>query len=245
MAKHIPLYPWSRKEATRLGESEDWLASYQENCACARAIEIAIKDEYSNNRLSGDCAKGVIERYGFDRVNWVIANTIQDGEHDGRYCKDNRQWAKTFYIPREEYNLHRNFSVNAHPGLVDIFTNQARRLWNELGLYDKSHCYDETSEQLDYTGKVVVIRPSVLKDEYKTPDDQLFYASGGNGCRPHALGTKVYGQFLKDGEQTHHLRSEIIGAIKLELLPEWAQQKYAEITSDDGETENLDIGEPK
>lgn len=238
-----PLYPWSRTEAQKLGEFDDWTASYQENCACARSIEIAIKDEYSNNRLSGDCAKVMIEKYGFDRVNWVLANTIRDGEHDGRYCRENKLWAKGFPIPHEEYNLHRNYIVGAHPGLVDIFTNQARRLWRDLGLYDKSHCYDESSERLDYTGKVVVIDPSVLKDEYKTPEDQLFYAHGGNGCRPDARGRKVFGQFLKDGEKTCHLRSEIVGAIKLDLLPEWAQRKYAEITSGDGETETLDVGE--
>ncbi len=243
MTNSIPLYLWSRKEARRLGEDNDWTESYQANCACARAIELAIKDEYADNRLSGECAKGVIEQYGFDRVNWVLANTIQDGLHDGRYCADNKRWAEAFYIPHEEHNIHNNYKVNAHPGLVDIFTNQARRLWNDLGLYDKSHCYDEKGAQLDYTGKVVVINPSILKDEFKTPEDQLFYAAGGNGCRPNARGVKVFGQFLKDGEETYHVRGEIIGAIKLDLLPEWAQAKYAEITAQHGETEALDIGE--
>lgn len=245
MPKHIPLYPWSCKEASRLNEGEEWLKSYQENCACARAIELAIKDGYANNRLNTDCAKDVVEKYGFDRVNWVLANTIQDSMHDGRYCADNRQWARPFFIPHEEYNLHHNFFVNAHPGLVDIFTNQARKLWDGLGLYDKSHCYDESKEPLDYTGKVVVIRPSILKDEFKTPDDQLFYAEGGNGCRPHALGTKVFGEFLKDGERTYHARGDIVGALKLELLPDWAQEKYAEIISSNAQTQNSDIGEPK
>ncbi len=245
MSKHIPLYPWSRKEARRLGEMDKWTESYQANCACARSIEFSIKDEYSNNRLSGECAKGVIEQYGFDRVNWVLANTIQDSMHDGRYCTDNRQWARAFFIPHEEHNLQHNFTVNAHPGLVDIFTNQARREWNALGLYEKSHCYDESTERLDYTGKVVVLRPSALYDEYKKPEYQLFYAKSGNGCRPNAIGTKVFGEFLKDGAKEWYVRGDIIGAIKLDLLPEWAQERYAEITGDDGESESLSIGEPK
>ncbi len=245
MAEKIPLYPYSRKEAKRLGEDAEWTSSYQANCACARSIEMAIKDEYANNRLSGECAKGVIEQYGYDRVNWVLANTIQDSMSDGRYCVTNRQWAKAFFIPHEEHNFQKNFIVNAHPGLVDIFTNQARRMWDDLGLYDKRHCYDESAERLDYTGKVVILRPSSLQDEYKTPEYQLFYASNGNGCRPNAIGTKVFGQFLLDGEKDYYIRADIIGAIKLDLMPDWAQEKYAEITGGGGETESLSIGEPQ
>ncbi len=244
MANTIPLYPWSKIEAQRLNEEKAWSESYTENCKCARKIEHAIKDYYANHRLDEQGAKDIIKMFGYDRTNWVLANTILVGEHDGRYNADNKQWSRTFFIPYEEFNLRRNFAVNSHPGLVDLFTTQVRKQWKELGLFDTSHCYDESVEKLDYTGKVLVIDPRVLKDEFKTPDDQLFYASGGNGCRANSLGRKIFGHFLKDGESCYHLRSEIIGAIKLDLLPEWAQEKYAEITSKDTE-ETLKIGEPK
>lgn len=244
MAERIPLYPWSRKEARRLDEMKEWTDSYQANCACARAVELAIKDNYDGTFLDCDCTQRIIDEYGFDRVNHVLANTVQDGVDDGRYSPENKQWARAFSIPHEEHHFHRNFAVNAHPGLVNIFVNQARRLWDGLGLYEKSQCYDESTQALDYTGKVVVIRPSSLADEYKNPDYQLFYASGGNGCRPDALGTKVFGQYLKDGEKDCYVRGDILGAMKLELMPEWAQEKYAEITSTDSVTETLKMGEP-
>ena len=82
MAERIPLYPLSRKESQRLGEHELWLDSYQENCACARSIELAIKDAYAANRLNAECARVIIKKYGFDRVNWVLAHTIQNGDND-------------------------------------------------------------------------------------------------------------------------------------------------------------------
>lgn len=234
MEKNIPLYPWSRKEAQRLGEDGEWIKSYGVNCTCARAIELAIKDGYANNRLSEDCIKPILERFGFNRVNWVLATTIQHGEHDGRYSQENKRWANRFYIPKESATVQHNSTVNAHPGLVDIFTNLARKEWEALGLYDEKHCYDE---KMNYTGKVLVLNANILKDECKTPDNQLFYASGGNGCRPEALGVKVFGQHLNDGEKTYYCRSDFIGVMKLDLIPEWAQKRYAELTHIDAEPE--------
>ncbi len=82
---------------------------------------------------------------------------------------------------------------------------------------------------VDYTGKIVVIAPQYLKDEYKTPEDQLFLATGGFGCSPHARGRKVFGQFLKDGEETCFYREDIIGVLREEHLPEWAEERLQEM----------------
>lgn len=79
--------------------------------------------------------------------------------------------------------------------------------------------------EMDYTDRVVVINPHRLKDEYKTPEDQLFLANGGFGCHPNSRGRKVYGEFLKDGEGTFYQRADIIGVLKDEYMPDWAKEK--------------------
>ena len=97
--------------------------------------------------------------------------------------------------------------------------------------FDHSQCNSERSGQIDYTCRYLVLDPSVLKDECKTPQDQLFYATHGNGCRPDSLGTKVFGFHVTDGEKTYYRRTEFSGALKEELIPEWAKentQKYLE-----------------
>ena len=76
----------------------------------------------------------------------------------------------------------------------------------------------------------MAIRPDALKDEYKTPKSQLFYAKFGNGCRAESLGRKVFGQHLDNGEEGCYLRTEILGVVKLELLPDWAKEKLSELT---------------
>jgi len=81
----------------------------------------------------------------------------------------------------------------------------------------------------------LVLNPSVLKDECKTPRDQLFYATHGNGCRPDSLGTKVFGFHVADGEKTYYCRTEFISAMKEELNPDWAKeniQQYSEQEND-------------
>ncbi|MBQ3194987.1 MAG: DUF3849 domain-containing protein [Clostridia bacterium] len=235
MSEHEDLYPYSQGEAVRLSELALWRESYKANCDCARAIERAIRDNYQDNRLHA-CMQPLIKEYGFNRVNWVLANTVCQNPNDGRFSESNRLWARSFHIASDEPNWQ--FSVSSHPGLVNIAIDEARRIWKSLGLFDGSHCISEKDGQIDYRGKVVVIDPNIFKDEYKTPDHQLFLAESGFGCSPNSRGRKVYGTFLKDGIETYYTRSEILGILKDEYLPEWARDILTEPTPhDEGEDE--------
>ena len=240
MPEYKPLYQWSRDYAVRCNECDLWRESYRENCDCARAIERSISNHYHDNRLE-DCTQEIIDRYGFDRVNWVLANTIQENRDDGRFSQNNKTWAKGFHIPRDDVRWH--FCVESHPGLTNIFTNQARRAWQALGLFDASHCDSEQDGQLDYEGKVLVLKGDVLKDQYKTPENQLFLAEGGFGCRPDSRGRKVFGKFLKDGEDTHFYREDFAGILKDEYLPGWAREKLDGLQSKQAEeSEGMKMG---
>ena len=57
----------------------------------------------------------------------------------------------------------------------------------------------------------------------------MFLAESGFGCAPGARGRKVFGRFLKDGEETHFQRNDFIGILKMEYLPEWAKEKLNEL----------------
>ena len=156
-----------------------------------------------------------------------MANTLQENIHDGRYSEKNKTWARGFSIPKETVIRNYEFAVRSHPGLVDLVVRQTRAEWQKLGLFDYSHC---TDEQADYTNKVVAIRPSALKDAYKTPESQLFYAKFGHGCRAESSGVKVFGQHLDDGEEGCYLRGEILGIVKPEFLPAWAKERLSALT---------------
>lgn len=197
MQEHKPLYLYSREEALRHGERDQWRDSYRENCDCARAIERAIAENYRDNCL-GNCAGSILDRYGFTRVNWVLANTMQQKSYDGRFSEGNKRWAKQFYIPNDDIRWH--FTVESHPGLTNLFVEQVRDAWQSLGLFDASHCLPDDSDQ-DYTGKVVVIDPNIPKDKYKTLEDQLFLAEGGFGASPNSRGRKVYTEMIASNKE--------------------------------------------
>ena len=74
--------------------------------------------------------------------------------------------------------------------------------------------------------------------EYKKGDFQLYYANCGFGCSPTALGRKVFGMFLIDGEETNFSRSDFYGIADESKIPDWAIEKLAEIRSEHTETED-------
>ena len=222
---HKPMYTWSLEDAQDHGVEDLWRESFKENCRCARAIEQAIASNFDGYTLNTSCIKGVLEEFGRSRVRFVLANTLQEKSHDGRFSKDNRTWCKGTYVPKESTNWA--FSVESHPAVLDGFIHAVKQEWEGLNLYNRSHCVADDNQ--DFTGKIVVLRADYFKDQYKTPEFQLFLAEAGFGCSPTATGTKVYGRFLKDGEKTHFRRGDIIGVLKEELIPKWAAEKLAQI----------------
>ena len=93
------MYPYTAKEARERGELEQWRANYRANCACAGAIELAIREDFDGMHLKEDCAKRVIDHYGYKRTAFVLANTLQEHSYDGRYHPTNKQWSQSVYIP--------------------------------------------------------------------------------------------------------------------------------------------------
>lgn len=219
--EHKPLYKQSLRDAIDLGEIERWRDSYRENCDCARAIERAISENYHNNVLQNGTAP-ILERYGFARVNWVLANTIQE-KNDGRFSRENKSWAKDFFFPKDDVRWH--FCVESHPGLTNLFVDQVRNAWQDLGLFDHRAC----TQDGEYAQKVLLLRPDVLKDEFKSPENQLFFAQSGFGCSATAGGRAVFGRFLIDGEAARFNRGDFMGVIKDECLPEWARERLQEM----------------
>lgn len=208
------LYRYSQPDAKRNGELELWRESHKANIACARGIEKALAENFDGMYLQADTAKSIIDEFGIDRVNWVLANTVQLNWLDGRFRTENKEWAKKFYIfHQKDDDPTIDFSIRSHPEIVNGLINQVRRRWNALNLFNFSHC--NSKDGIDLSNKLLVLNPDILKDECKKPEHQLFYATSGNGCHAHGIGRKVYGFFLKDEEKTYFQRNDFIGILKL------------------------------
>lgn len=224
-----PFYPHSFEEAKRNDELEKYKLSHGANTDCKTAIEKAIAANFDGLRLNADTAKTVISEFGYDRVRFVLANTIQQKDWDGRFSHDNKDWAKETFIPTDmvaQFDRRLYFMVESHPAVLDGFVNQFRRAYKELDLWDKAQVNDP--QNMDFEGKIMVLSPEVLNEQHKTRDEQLFYCIGGFGCSPGKTGRKVMGEFLADGEQTHFYRQDFLGEAKAKLLPDWAKEKLTQ-----------------
>lgn len=223
------LYTDGLDAARRSNQVALWRASHQANIACKKAIEEAIREGFDGMHLKGDCAKEVLEEFGFKRVNWVLANTIQEKSGDGRFRPDNKSWARRTFIP-EDVGHKVEFIVNSHSEVLNGFVSQVREAYQKLNLFGPEHCEPSSWEDLDYEGKVLVLSPDTLRESCWTQENQLWYAHDGFGCSPHAIGRSIRCTCLGDGEHTRWNRSDFNGILKEEFLPEWAEEKLKELT---------------
>ena len=218
------IYPYSLAYAIKYNERDLWRESYQANCDCARAIEQAIVENYDGSRLADGSEKAVLGEFGIDRVNWVLANTIHEKSHDDRFSQSNKDWAAGFDIPQDTTQLQ--FVVTCHPGLVNLFTNDVRKAWQRMGLFNAAHC---TGRYENFEGKVLVLSLDTLRESCWTPRDQLWLAEGGFGCSPDSRGQAVYATCLSDGEKTRWNRADFLGVLDEQFLPDWAMEKLEEL----------------
>jgi len=222
------LYPYSAKEARERNELSLWRESHRANIACRDAIEDAIRRSFDGMHLDKDCTSLVLEKYGYKRTAWVLANTLHELKWDGRFSHANKQWAERRYIPQDERH-NAEITVRSHPAVLDGFVTFHRKAVQALNLFGAEHCVGDRAEQ-DFTGKVLVLSPDTLKESCWSQENQLWYAHDGFGCRPHAIGRSVRCTCLGDGEMTRWNRHEFIGVLDEKHLPDWAQEKLMELT---------------
>jgi hypothetical protein len=137
------IYPHSLEYAKQNSELDLWRADMEQNRACARAIDDAIRAcNYEQYRYKFSAAvKTVADAFGFERLTRVLAGAVAGSFSDGRFSNSNREWAQGFGIPPDRHN---EFVLDTHKALLDGFIDSARKahvemLAQEVGQYEKSH----------------------------------------------------------------------------------------------------------
>ena len=121
-----PIYRETANYAYEAGELEAYRASFAANEKCRDAIEAAITSNYGDNRLDADAAvKSVLEQFSPERVRYVLANTIQQKDFDGRIPQPLKEWAKSVEVCPE--NTSRFLVDKPNPGLTALFVDAFRQ----------------------------------------------------------------------------------------------------------------------
>ena len=127
------VYRQSLSYANKHDESRAYTLSRQLDYECIEAIEAAIGDNFDGMHLDSDVVKPVLEKYGEERMAFVLSSTIQQELWDGRFSRDNKDWA--LQSPLIEDIIHgidvnRRLIVSSHQavlnGFVDLFRKEVR-----------------------------------------------------------------------------------------------------------------------
>ena len=245
-----PLYRSSWSDAKEHNELEQWQESQAENVRCRDFLDGQVRQHQTEFHLDTESViRNTVAEFGWDRTNWVLASHVQFYDHDGRFSPQNKTWAQGTYIPRpaawekkRDSNLQdytTDYLLNSHNTLVDGLVRRAQKLYDALNLYNHRHRVEGNVHEQDFTDKVLILRDTMLKESARTPENQLFFANiGGFGCRPHASGRAVMGEFLIDGEKTRFNRQDFVGIVDERFLPDWAKEKLQTLTAAEGQEES-------
>ena len=110
--------------------------------------------------------------------------------------------------------------------------SEAEKLMNEVmeirnqGIDDRA--VSETgfvplASEDDLNGKVVVLKPDVLKREYQRATRQYQLVTGGFGASPNSRGTACFCTNLYTGKRNRYERQDILGIADRDSLPDWAK----------------------
>lgn len=127
MSDFKKLYLHNAQYAIEHNEIAEYRESLKTNIQCANAISVAIAALYNNNRLDSEKAiNSILPTYGFDRIKFVVAETIKSSSWDGRYSMQSKVWASS--VPTVDDTNSYRYQINAHPGLIDLFASQLQNI---------------------------------------------------------------------------------------------------------------------
>lgn len=123
------VYMGSLEEAMESNAVAAFHKSHEMNTACAKGIDLAIRDCYKGDyRYDLPAAlKAVTAEYGAERVHMVLANTLDRMAHDGRFSQANKDWGKGLALPRQTTQQRSNYVCGTHSAILDGFINHARK----------------------------------------------------------------------------------------------------------------------
>ena len=124
-----PVYKGTLALAMEERDVDAYLDSRKFNIDCKKAIEEAIALNFDGLHLKEDAARQVLEQFGEERMTFVMANTLRELSYDGRFSRQNKDWAEHIEIPEninQGKNLNQDYVIESHPALLDGFIDMAR-----------------------------------------------------------------------------------------------------------------------
>ena len=131
MTEGVPLYGGTLETAKANGEENLYRQSLRANIECKHEIDQAVNKNFDGYRLNKGFEQDLLDRFGMERVKYVLANTVQEQAWDGRYSPETKEWSNTVTIAEEKERRHQ-FELTSHPAVLDGFIARIRAAEKEM-----------------------------------------------------------------------------------------------------------------
>ena len=170
---------YKEEQAEKARQRELSRLEHGQRLECKKDIDALIAEKFNGFVLPRNTADEIIDKYGIDCVEFVLANTVTHFDYDGRFSQNNKDWAKGIVAENEWQN--NDLILSSHPAVLDGFTNQARRYINVLREKEK-----EAQQKITIDGYecVLVDEWGSEKEKYllgNNIEDSSFYYAQVNG----------------------------------------------------------------
>lgn len=204
------LYKYDKEIAKQNGEIEICIKSFKQNKECAKAIDKALNENFSDNRLNVDkVIDTVVADFGIERVTHVLSAQVVNHDWDGRYHNDVKGWAKEQMkgFTSEFIEESRNYYLTAHPILIGGLSSTVMERQKEL---EKSTELKKTSEFID----TAISESKVSENQYKLnkalnkvseqySDEEISAALSSEYCKSHPKLIKKFSEKLSERKQAN------------------------------------------
>lgn len=186
-----------------------------------------MNDDFTEKRMAGDYE--IIQAVHIGDREVVLGENPQDEtgmKYMCAFCRQNALFAEYSEV----------MASDDFPEIVELFgqrvAEQAQKTHIELnkpriqGIDDRPITAEgctPISHEDDLHGKIVLIKPEVLRREYRRATRQLKLCMGGFGASPHSRGSACYCVDLYTGKESRYERMDVLGTIQSEDLPGWAK----------------------
>ena len=111
---------------------------------------------------------------------------------------------------------------------IEFVKSEQQKVKIPLDIFTPNQCYpNDLSKNIE--GKIMALRPEVLRNEYRTADRQIWIVLGGFGAQANSRGSACFSINIYSGKESRWERQDFMGEIKPECLPEWSKERLATI----------------
>lgn len=122
-----PIYLNTLDYAVQHNERDAYFDSHFISIDCRTDLTNGIKNNYDGMHLKSGFEDEIIQKYGLERVEYVLATTVTEQIEDGRYSPDNKKWAQSVAISPEEDERKIINITDAHPAVINGLIDRIRK----------------------------------------------------------------------------------------------------------------------